>query len=67
MGQVTSAAFATKTNACVALAYIWNPDGTVVTKDFLSTGSYVINIGGELNSATLHLRAPYDPDNSRVK
>ena len=67
VGQVTSAAFATTTNACVALAYIWNPEGAVVITDFLTTGSYVINIGGDLNSATLHLRAPYDPDNSRIK
>jgi 4-methylaminobutanoate oxidase (formaldehyde-forming) len=67
VGQVTSAAFATSTNACVALAYVWDPDGGAVTTDFLKDGDYVINIGGDLVSATLHLRAPYDPDGIRVK
>jgi 4-methylaminobutanoate oxidase (formaldehyde-forming) len=51
----------------VALAYVWDPDGGAVTTDFLKDGDYVINIGGDLVSATLHLRAPYDPDGIRVK
>ena len=67
VGQVTSAAFATTAAACVALAYIWDPAGNAVSTDFLTSGTYVINIGGELHPATLHLRAPYDPENSKIK
>lgn len=67
VGQVTSAAFGTTLNACVALAYIWNPSGEVVSRDFVDTGTYEINIGGERSAATVHLRAPYDPENTKVK
>jgi 4-methylaminobutanoate oxidase (formaldehyde-forming) len=67
VGQVTSAAFGTTLNACVALAYVWNPNGEAVSRDFLDAGTYEINIGGELSAATVHLRAPYDPENNKIK
>jgi 4-methylaminobutanoate oxidase (formaldehyde-forming) len=67
VGQVTSAAFGTTLNACVALAYIWNPSDEVVTREYLETGDYDINIGGDVVRATLHLRAPFDPENNKIK
>ena len=67
VGQVTSAAWGATLGACVGLAYIWRSDGGRVTRDHLTSGTYEIDIGGELHGAALHLRAPFDPDFSRVK
>jgi glycine cleavage system aminomethyltransferase T len=67
VGQVTSAAWATTTGACVALAYVWQRDGDPVAIDYLDTGRYEINVGGSIRPATLHRRSPLDPTNSRVK
>jgi 4-methylaminobutanoate oxidase (formaldehyde-forming) len=67
VGQVTSAAWATTTGACVALAYVWQRDGEPVDIDYLDTGRYEINVGGSIRPATLHRRSPFDPSNSRVK
>jgi heterotetrameric sarcosine oxidase gamma subunit len=67
VGQVTSAAWATTTGACVALAYVWQRDGDPVAIDYLDTGRYEINVGGSIRPATLHRRSPFDPTNSRVK
>jgi hypothetical protein len=39
----------------------------VATADFARSGSYEVNIGGQLVAATVHLRPPYDPASSRVR
>lgn len=67
VGQVTSAAWGATLGACAGLAYIWRRDGEPVTKDYLTSGAYEIDIGGELHAATVHLAAPYDPGFSRVR
>jgi 4-methylaminobutanoate oxidase (formaldehyde-forming) len=67
VGQVTSAAWATTTGACVALAYVWRRDGEPVKADYLESGHYEINIGGDVRTATLHRRPPLDPANARIK
>lgn len=56
-GQVTSAAYATATGACVGLAYARGD----------LTGSWTASVGGRSVPVTVSLRAPYDPDNSRVR
>jgi glycine cleavage system aminomethyltransferase T len=65
--QVTSAAWAETLGACVGLAYVWRRDGEPVTTDYLETGRYEVNVGGVVCEATLHRRAPYDPEGLRVK
>jgi hypothetical protein len=38
-----------------------------VTRDFLETGSYSVNVAGQLVPATVSLRAPYDPSGARAR
>ena len=67
VGQVTSAAWGETMGACVALAYIWRSDGEAVTTDYLDSESYEVNVGGNVCTAALHRRAPYDPQGLRIR
>jgi glycine cleavage system aminomethyltransferase T len=67
VGQITSAAWGETLGACVALAYIWCRDGAAVTTEYLDSGRYEVNVGGTVCLATMHRRAPYDPDGLRIK
>ena len=66
-GQVTSAAFGTTIGSCVGLAYVWRPDGAVVTPDWINEGTWQVNIGGTVVSMRVQLGAPYDPKSERVR
>ena len=66
-GQVTSAAFGTTIGSCVGLAYVWRPDGSVVTPDWISDGTWQVNIGGTIVGLRVQLGAPYDPKSERVR
>ncbi len=61
VGQVTSAAWAAHTGACVALAYV-KPEVVVDDAD-----SFAVNVGGLLCRARVSRQAPYDPGNERVR
>jgi 4-methylaminobutanoate oxidase (formaldehyde-forming) len=65
-GHVTSAAFGHTLGRAVALGYVNNPDG-LADAAFIRAGQYRIDLAGELYDATVHLRAPYDPDGKRIK
>ena len=67
VGQVTSAAFGTTVGSAVALAYIRDPSGAPVSREFLETGHYAVRVDSREFAATLHSRAPYDPDSERVR
>jgi 4-methylaminobutanoate oxidase (formaldehyde-forming) len=66
-GQVTSAAWGRTSGACVGLAYVWDPDGDVVTADWVRAGGYQVDVGGVLHSATVTLTPLYDPANARIR
>jgi 4-methylaminobutanoate oxidase (formaldehyde-forming) len=66
-GQVTSAAFGTATGSCVGLAYVWRPDGGVVTPEYLAEGEWQVNVGGTRVGASVSLKAPYDPTSERIR
>jgi glycine cleavage system aminomethyltransferase T/glycine/D-amino acid oxidase-like deaminating enzyme len=66
-GQVTSAAFGATLGAAVGLGYLRDPAGGLATGEFVRSGTYQVNVGGQLVSASIHLRPPYDPASSRVK
>jgi glycine cleavage system aminomethyltransferase T/glycine/D-amino acid oxidase-like deaminating enzyme len=66
VGQVTSAAWGATVGACVGLAYVADPAG-VTTADWVRSGSWTVDVGGEVHPVTVGLRAPYDPDNRRVR
>jgi len=67
IGQVTSAAWGATLGASVGLAYIRGHGGQTVTADFVRSGRYQVNVGGELRQASVHLRPPFDPAGARVK
>ncbi len=66
-GQLTSAAWGEALGSPVGLGYLRDPAGGVVSRDFLGAGRYQVNVGGELHPATVTLRPPFDPDNTRVR
>jgi 4-methylaminobutanoate oxidase (formaldehyde-forming) len=66
-GQVTSAAWGEELGATAGLAYIWDPAGEPVTPEFVRTGSYQVNVGGEIRAVTVSLRPPFDPSGERVR
>src|SRR6266487_3241484 len=65
-GQVTSAAWGATLGASVGLAYIRAHGGGPVTADYVRSGRYQVDVGGESHQATVHLRPPFDPAGSRV-
>jgi 4-methylaminobutanoate oxidase (formaldehyde-forming) len=67
VGQVTSAAWGEALGAVAGLAYIWDPGGGVVTPELVRTGSYQVNVGGEVTGARVSLRPPFDPASERVR
>ncbi|XP_054008164.1 sarcosine dehydrogenase, mitochondrial [Hylaeus anthracinus] len=46
--------------------YIKHPNGENVTRKFLETGSYEIEVMGERHAADIYLRSPFDPRNKRL-
>jgi glycine cleavage system aminomethyltransferase T/glycine/D-amino acid oxidase-like deaminating enzyme len=67
VGQVMSGAWGEALGAYTGLAYVRHPDGDEVTPAHLRSGTYQVNVAGDIRSATLHLRPPYDPQGIRVR
>ncbi len=67
VGQVTSAGWGETTGACVALALVRCSDGMPVDAAYLRSGQFEVNVGGVRVAARVHLRAPYDPDGTRIR
>jgi len=65
VGEVRSGAYGHTLGRSVALGLIEHPDG--VSKEFIESGSFSIDLAGELYPATAHMRSPYDPKSDRVK
>jgi glycine cleavage system aminomethyltransferase T len=66
-GHVMSAAWGATVGAAVGLAYVWDPEGGVIGKDWLLAGSYEVDAGGSRTSASVSLRPLVDPDGLAVK
>jgi glycine cleavage system aminomethyltransferase T len=67
VGQVRSAAWSDTLGACVAIAAVWRRDGAAVSPDYLRSGSYAVDVAGDVFPATVHLRAPFDPVGAKIK
>jgi 4-methylaminobutanoate oxidase (formaldehyde-forming) len=67
VGQVTSAAWGAAVGATAGLAYVRDPAGGPVTPEFVRTGSYQVNVGGEIREVMVSLRPPFDPAGERVR
>ena len=61
-GQVTSAAYATTTGACVGLGFVRTPGGELDL-----SGAWTISVGGRPVPVSVSTSAPYDPGNSRIR
>ena len=66
-GQVTSASWGATVGAGVGLAYLWDPDGGVVDKDWIHGATYEIDVGGTRCPITVSLRPLVDPDGLATK
>ncbi len=66
-GQVTSAAWGEAVGRCAGLAFLWRPDGGPVDAGWIREGSYEADIGGDRHPVTIGLRAPYDPDGTKIR
>jgi 4-methylaminobutanoate oxidase (formaldehyde-forming) len=66
VGQVTSGAWGETLGACAGLAYLRDPNGGILTADVIRTGTYQVNVGGDLHPATVTLRPPFDPAGHRI-
>ncbi|NUR08952.1 MAG: FAD-dependent oxidoreductase [Nocardioidaceae bacterium] len=66
VGQVTSAAWGETVGGCVGLGYVADPTG-VTSREFATSGAYAVDVGGSVHPVTAGLRAPYDPENARVR
>ncbi|HEX5188288.1 MAG TPA: FAD-dependent oxidoreductase [Streptosporangiaceae bacterium] len=65
-GLVTSAAWGATLGASVGMAYIRATGGDVVTPDYVRSGRYQVNVGGQVCDARVSLRPPFDPDGEKV-
>jgi 4-methylaminobutanoate oxidase (formaldehyde-forming) len=64
VGYTTSAAYGHSVGGAVALGYVGH-EGRV-NPDFIMSGRYEINLAGKRYPATAHLRAPFDPEHTRI-
>lgn len=51
----------------IGYGYIRNPDGGVVSADFIKSGEFTLERMGVTYKAKAHLKSPFDPENKRVK
>ena len=65
VGYISSGAYGFTLGASVGMGYINHPDG--ITKDFIESGDWEIEIAGEHYAADASLRAFFDPTGTRVK
>jgi glycine cleavage system aminomethyltransferase T/glycine/D-amino acid oxidase-like deaminating enzyme len=65
VGDLRSAAYGHALNSSIGLA--WLQSDQVINADYLSSGTWEIDIAGTRYPATAHLRTPYDPKSERVK
>ncbi|KAG7197764.1 hypothetical protein KM043_001583 [Ampulex compressa] len=53
--------------AIVGHGYVQHPEGRNVTKEFLETGNYRLEVMGDMQPTTLRLRSAFDPQNKRLQ
>ncbi|XP_033643336.1 sarcosine dehydrogenase, mitochondrial-like [Asterias rubens] len=67
VGFIRRGEFGYHINKNLGYGYVSNPNGDVVTNEFLTEGTYTIERLGEVYKAELHLKSPFDPQNKRIK
>jgi len=66
-GQVTSASWGETVGACVGLAYVRAADRSVINADWVKTGGYQVNVGGQMYPISVSLRPIYDPTSAKIR
>jgi heterotetrameric sarcosine oxidase gamma subunit len=66
-GQVTSAGWGETAGSCVGLAYLRASDRAPITTDWVTAGTYEVNVGGRRYPISVSLRAIYDPANENIR
>jgi len=67
VGYIRRAEYAFALGRSIAYGYVERPDGEVIKNDFLKSGTWSLESMGELYSAKVHIKGPFDPKNLRVK
>jgi len=64
VGYTTSGAYGHSVGGAIAMGYVNHT--TAITQEFITAGRYEIDIAGRRFAAKAHLRAPYDPNRTRI-
>ncbi|KAI5099466.1 sarcosine dehydrogenase, mitochondrial, partial [Silurus meridionalis] len=67
VGHLRRAEFGYAINKTIGYGYVRNPDGGVVTPEFIRSGEFTLERMGVAYKAHAHLKSPFDPENKRVK
>ncbi|XP_051907440.1 sarcosine dehydrogenase, mitochondrial [Hippocampus zosterae] len=67
VGHLRRADYGFYIDKTIGYGYIRNPDGGVVSTDFVKSGEFTLERMGVTYKAKAHLRSPFDPENKRVK
>jgi heterotetrameric sarcosine oxidase gamma subunit len=65
VGYLHTGAYGFTLGGALGMGFVEHQDG--VTRDFIDSGTYEIDIAGERYPATASLRPLYDPENKRIK
>ncbi|PQM55543.1 MAG: FAD-dependent oxidoreductase, partial [Deltaproteobacteria bacterium] len=65
VGDLTSGMYGHTIGTSLGMGYVFNEEG--VSKDFLESSIFEIEIAGEKHRAKTSLRAFYDPKNERIR
>ncbi len=66
VGWLASAGWGHTVNASLGYGYVRDPENGL-TRDDLLSGSYELEVATERVPASVFLKAPYDPDNARIR
>ena len=64
---MNSSAWGETIGSCVGLAYLRCAYNVVVSADWVKSGSYEVNVGGQLHPVSVSMRPLYDPTNERIR
>jgi glycine cleavage system aminomethyltransferase T len=65
VGDVRSGSYGWTLGAAVGLAGVSHEDG--VSREWLESGAWEVDVAGALHGARVSLRPPYDPTSARVR
>ncbi|XP_039618685.1 sarcosine dehydrogenase, mitochondrial [Polypterus senegalus] len=67
VGHLRRADFGFAINKTIGYGYIRDPEGGIVSPDFVKSGEYTLERMGVVYPATAYLKSPFDPENKRVR